>query len=153
MLIDLLGLSRYENDYERIIPYDAKVLSMPLIFIIEDNESVANSLVFFIKYLVKYDTLTANSAELAYKILMKGAMPDLIILDIKLPGMGGIDLLSKIRRVDKLKNIKVIIYSGIPENTIRKDLEAKNIFVQHIIQKPISPASLVVIITGELKEK
>jgi len=126
---------------------------VPLIFIIEDNESVANSLVFFIKYLVKYDTLTANSAELAYKILMKGAMPDLIILDIKLPGMGGIDLLSKIRRVDKLKNIKVIIYSGIPENTVRKDLEAKNIFVQHIIQKPISPASLVVIINGELKEK
>jgi CheY-like chemotaxis protein len=126
---------------------------MTLIFIIEDNESVSDSLVFFIKYLAHYDTLIANSAELAYDILMKGITPDLILLDIKLPGMDGIDFLSRIRRDTKLKDIKVIIYSGMSEDNVRKDLEDKNVFVQYIIQKPSSPKDLIAIITGELKEK
>jgi len=126
---------------------------MSLILIVEDNESVANSLVFFIKYLARYDTLIANSAELAYDTLMKGIIPDLILLDIKLPGMDGIDFLSKIRRDTKLKNINAIIYSGIPENIVRKDLEGRNIFVRHILQKPESPMKLVATITEELKEK
>jgi CheY-like chemotaxis protein len=126
---------------------------MTLIFIIEDNESVSDSLVFFIKYLAHYDTLIANSAELAYDILMKGITPDLILLDIKLPGMDGIDFLSRIRRDTKLKDIKVIIYSGLSEDNVRKDLEDKNVFVQHIIQKPSSPKDLIAIIAGELKEK
>ncbi len=126
---------------------------MTLIFIIEDNESVANSLVFFLKYLAHYDTLIANSAELAYETLMKGINPDLILLDIKLPGMDGIDFLSRIHRDFKLKDVKVVIYSGLPENQVRKDLEDRNLFVRQIIQKPSNPKYLVAMIAKELREQ
>ena len=71
---------------------------MTLIFIIEDNENIADSLAYFIKYLAHYDTLIASSAEVAYDTLMKGVTPDLILLDVKLPGMDGIDFLSRIHR-------------------------------------------------------
>ncbi len=126
---------------------------MTLIFIIEDNENIADSLAYFIRYLARYDTLIANSAELAFDTLMKVPTPDLILLDIKLPGMDGIDFLARIHRDEKLKDVKVIIYSGLPENKVREDLEGKNIFVHHIIQKPTSPSVLIALIDGELKGK
>jgi len=122
-----------------------------LIFIIEDNENIADSLAYFIRYLARYDTLIANSAELALDTLMKVSTPDLILLDIKLPGMDGIDFLSKIHRDSKLKNVKVIIYSGLPENKVREELEGRNIFIHHIIQKPTSPSALISMIDEELR--
>jgi CheY-like chemotaxis protein len=124
---------------------------MTLIFIIEDNETIADSLAYFIKYLAHYDTLIASSAEVAYDTLMKGVSPDLILLDVKLPGMDGIDFLSKIHRDARLKDVKVIIYTGMPENRVREGLEARNIFVHHIIEKPASPSGLITIIDQELK--
>lgn len=126
---------------------------MTLIFIIEDNENIADSLAYFIRYLARYDTLIANSAELAFDTLMKVVTPDLILLDIKLPGMDGIDFLSRIRRDAKLKNVKVIIYSGLSENKVREELESRNIFIHHIIQKPTSPSVLISLIDAELKGK
>ena len=124
---------------------------MTLIFIIEDNENIADSLAYFIKYLARYDTLIANSAEVAYDTLMKGVSPDLILLDIILPGMDGVDFLFKIRRDAQLKDTKVVIYTGLPEIKVREQLEARNIFGLHIIQKPVSPAVLISVIDGELK--
>lgn len=126
---------------------------MTLIFIIEDNENIADSLAYFIKYLARYDTLIANSAEVGYDTLMKGVSPDLILLDIILPGMDGIDFLFKIRRDAQLKDTKVVIYTGLPEIKVREQLEARNIFGLHIIQKPVSPAVLISVIDGELKGK
>lgn len=125
---------------------------MTLIFIIEDNENIADSLAYFIKYLARYDTLIANSAEVAYDTLMKGISPDLILLDVKLPGMDGIDFLTRIHRDPKLRDTKVIIYSGLPNNKIREELEMRNIFVNHIIQKPTRPSELIAMIDAELKK-
>ena len=130
-----------------------KILLMTLIFISEDNENIADSLAYFIKYLAHYDTLIANSAEVAYDTLIKGVTPDLILLDVKLPGMDGIDFLSRIHRDPMLRNAKVIIYTGMPENKVREELEARNIFVHHIIQKPTSPSGLIATIDAELKGK
>ena len=126
---------------------------MTLIFIIEDNENLADGLAYFLKYLARYGTLIANSAELALDTLMKIETPDLILLDIKLPGMDGIDFLSRIHRDVILKDVKVVIYTGLPEHKVREGLEARNIFVQHILQKPTSPAALVAIINKELEQK
>lgn len=45
--------------------------------------------------------ITAPSAEIALEIL-KDKMPDLVILDVMLPGMDGFTLLEKIREVSKI---------------------------------------------------
>jgi CheY-like chemotaxis protein len=125
---------------------------MTLILIIEDNENIADSLSYFIKFLSHYDTLIANSAEVAFDTLVKGVRPDLILLDVKLPGMDGVDFLSRIHRDPVLKQAKVIIYTGLPENKVREALERRNIFIDHIIQKPASPSELIALVDKELKE-
>lgn len=125
---------------------------MALILIVEDNETIADSLSFFVKNFARYNTLVANSAEVAYDTLKKGVIPDLIILDIRLPGMDGIDFLSKIHRDTQLKKIKVIIHSSLPVDKVREDLEKRNIFIHHILEKPSSPGDLIETIKEALKE-
>jgi CheY-like chemotaxis protein len=124
---------------------------MTLILIIEDNETIADSLSYFIKYLTHHGTLIANSAEVAMETLIKGIRPDLILLDVKLPGMDGIDFLSRIHRIPDLKETKIIIYTGLPENRVREALEERNIYVEHIIEKPARPSYLIGLIDKELK--
>lgn len=124
---------------------------MTLILIIEDNETIADSLSYFIKYLSHYDTLIANSAEIAIETLEMGIRPDLILLDVKLPGMDGIDFLSKMRRIDDLGESRVIIYTGLPEHRVRGALEERNIYIEHIIEKPARPSELIGFIEDSLK--
>ena len=123
---------------------------MTLILIIEDNETIADSLSYFIKYLSHYDTLIANSAEIAMETLDMGIRPDLILLDVKLPGMDGIDFLSKLRRITDINGTKVIIYTGLPEHRVRGALEERNIFIEHIIEKPARPSELIGLIEDAL---
>ena len=123
---------------------------MTLILIIEDNETIADSLSYFIKYLSHYDTLIANSAEIAMETLNIGIRPDLILLDVKLPGMDGIDFLSKLRRITDINGTKVIIYTGLPEHRVRGALEERNIFVEHIVEKPARPSELIGLIEDAL---
>ena len=127
--------------------------TMTLIMIIEDNETIADSIAYFIKYLAHYDTLIASSGELALDTLLKGVRPDLILLDVKLPGMSGIDFITRLRHDPWLKNIGIVIYSGLPAEKVRKDFEEKNIFISNILEKPITPSHLIQIIDETVKHQ
>ena len=51
-------------------------------------------------------------------------MPDLVFLDLLLPGMSGFDVLAGLKRNDKTKNIPVIILSNLGEREdIRRGLD------------------------------
>ncbi len=126
-------------------------ISMTLILIIEDNETIADSLSYFIKYLSHFDTLIANSAEIAIETLMKGIRPDLILLDVKLPGMDGIDFLSKIQRIADLPDPNVIIYTGLDENQVREALEERHIAIEHVVGKPARPSDIIGLIERSVR--
>ncbi len=59
--------------------------------------------------------LYARTGEEALKIL-ETEVPDIIILDILLPGISGFDVLEKIKADDRLKNIPVVILSNFSQN-------------------------------------
>lgn len=54
-----------------------------------------------------YETRTASDAEEALKIL-ETFSPRLIIMDLQLPGMSGLDLTRKLKADDKYKNIIIL---------------------------------------------
>ena len=56
-----------------------------------------------------YEVIVASTAEEA-DIKIKESSPDLITLDIKMPGMDGIDFLRKVREHDK--NIPIVMCSA-----------------------------------------
>ena len=59
-----------------------------------------------------FEAASVNDAEAAIKAL-DTMTPDLAILDILLPGMNGFDILSKVRKTEKTKDLPVIFLSNL----------------------------------------
>jgi len=63
-----------------------------------------------------FDLLKAVNSTEAFAILEK-EIPDIIVLDILLPGMNGLDILQKIKMQEKLRKIPTIILSNMNSQT------------------------------------
>jgi len=58
-----------------------------------------------------YDVSLAKSGELALQICAQ-EQPDLILLDVEMPGMDGFETIGRLKESDRLKNIPVIFLTG-----------------------------------------
>ena len=86
---------------------------MPKILLVEDDQFISSLLV---NRLVKEGfvvTLAKDGNEAEQVLIQEKMRPDLILLDIILPGKTGFELLEEIRGVEELKNTKVLITSNL----------------------------------------
>ncbi len=85
--------------------------SNKLILIVDDEEAIVFSLQRILELSGTYEVLTATSGEQALKEI-KQTVPDLIISDIKMPGMDGLELCKKIRSNEVTTNIPFIFLTA-----------------------------------------
>ncbi len=78
------------------------------ILIAEDDKDVMFVLEEGLK---EYEIITAFDGKEAYKKIKK-EVPDLILLDIMMPGINGAELNKRLKKESKLKEIPVIIITG-----------------------------------------
>ena len=105
---------------------------MENILIIDDNKSTIDALT---QIIVKngFHVYTADSAESGYDIFVNNPV-DLIITDFMLPGMNGIELLSKIRHINDLIPVIIITAYG----SVEKAVEAVKMGATDFIAKPFT---------------
>ncbi|PJC70963.1 MAG: hypothetical protein CO017_02595 [Zetaproteobacteria bacterium CG_4_8_14_3_um_filter_59_5] len=87
------------------------------------------------KFLVRegLTVITAASGEEALQLLGgMQSLPDVILLDLNMPGMGGVETLSRIRQT--YENQKVIVVSGYSETTL--DGTVKDLLYDGFVSKP-----------------
>ncbi|SDD19286.1 response regulator [Paenibacillus sp. cl123] len=65
-----------------------------------------------------YDTYQAGNGKLALEIV-RSSKPDLVLLDMKIPGMDGLDILKHIKSIDA--SIKVIMMTAYGELDMIKE--------------------------------
>ena len=109
------------------------------ILIVDDEPDVVEILRY---NLVKenYQVFKAYSGMEAIDLAIKN-VPDLIIMDIRMPGITGIETCRKIRLIDSLKNTPVLFLTAdSDEYTTMNAFEAG---ASHFITKPIRPAILL----------
>lgn len=82
------------------------------ILVIDDEPYLVSSLIAFLQY-EGYVTLSAFSGEDGLEIL-KANQVDLVLLDIMLPGLSGIDILMEIRAEHAYAALPVVLMSGSP---------------------------------------
>lgn len=71
---------------------------------------------------------------------------DLVILDMRLPGMPGAEILQMLRTINPL--VKVIVASGYDEQEVRRQLKGQP--TASILRKPYSADTLLTVVQTEL---
>ena len=89
----------------------------------------------------KYDVTVMNDGMTAWEWLSNDNMPDLIVSDLKMPSLGGMELLENLSNNDNFKSIPVIIHSGFEDAGKRKKCLELGAFAYLV--KPFEPEFLV----------
>ena len=96
-----------------------------------------------------YKLHLAKSGKIALNVL-KRITPDLILLDIEMPEMNGFNVMDEISRIDRIKNIPVILVTA--HSSKEYVLTAGRHGVKDYIVKPFDPELLQTKIINNLKE-
>jgi two-component system phosphate regulon response regulator PhoB len=119
------------------------------ILIVDDEEDIIE----LIQYNLKnegYSILTAEAGEQAIKIA-KQARPDLIVLDLMLPGMDGLEVTRYLRSNDQTRDLPIVILTAKGEESdIITGLE---LGANDYISKPFSPKVLTARIRAILRRR
>jgi DNA-binding response OmpR family regulator len=84
---------------------------MPLAWIVDDDEEMSHAVQLMLRML-NYGVETYQDARVAARKLASGVGPDLLILDINMPEVTGIDMLEYIRRPGGHPALPVVMLSS-----------------------------------------
>lgn len=118
----------------------ANSASPPTILMIEDHDDTA-CLVRFLLEREGYVVRHAPDGWNAKHLTETAAPPDLVILDIALPSISGLDVLRAIRTTPEWQWIPVIILTA--DTRIETMIEATDLGATEYLKKPFSPERLL----------
>ncbi|MBI1821102.1 MAG: response regulator transcription factor [Nitrospirae bacterium] len=117
------------------------------ILIIEDETLVSDLIITILVKEGYYPILAKTGAEALKKISQ--VVPDLILLDIGLPDMEGLEIPKFIRKSKKTADLPIIIITG--RNTLKDRLSGFEHGADDYLAKPFEPQELVARIRAVLK--
>ncbi len=118
---------------------------MKTILIIDDDKSVRDSLKMILEY-EHYEVEFAENGEQGVQKLDRFPV-DVVLLDVKMSGMDGIEVLTKIRQ--KNEKLPVVMISG--HGTIETAVEATKLGAFDFLSKPLDRDKLLVTIRNALQ--
>lgn len=113
------------------------------IFIVDDSATMLMSVKFFLTS-ANFMVETASDGVQALSRLNAGLKPDLIITDINMPHMGGMELIKSLRAMPRFRFTPILTLTT--ESLPEKRNEAKKLGATGWIVKPIAGAELVKVI-------
>ncbi len=114
------------------------------ILVVEDDRMVRHALVEWLG-IAGHQVSEAEDAETALAALAR-TMPDLVLSDIRMPGMSGLELLDKIRAIDS--DLPVVLITG--HGDVAMAVAAMRAGAHDFITKPYDPDHLAAIIARGL---
>jgi|GraSoi2013_100cm_1033763.scaffolds.fasta_scaffold48927_2 DNA-binding response OmpR family regulator len=114
---------------------------------VEDDPSLQNLVRITLAQLAGYAVDTAGDGFRAIELATEHT-PDLILLDLDLPGVNGIDTLKALREVEALRQVPVIFLTAASD--LLTQIELLELGALTVLQKPVRPRQLVQTITRAL---
>jgi serine phosphatase RsbU (regulator of sigma subunit) len=97
-----------------------------------------------------YDTISAENGQKALD-KAQAETPDLILLDIMMPGMDGFAVMAKLKASASLRDIPVIIISAM--NDLKSVVKGIELGAEDYLPKPFEPALLKARLSASLEKK
>jgi len=117
------------------------------ILVIDDEESMRDSCR---QVLIKagYEARTAENGHVGLQKIRE-AKPDLVLVDLKMPGMSGMELLEEIAQIDR--DIISVVITGYA--TIESAVEAMKRSAYDFLSKPFTPDQLRIVVKRGLERR
>ncbi len=116
------------------------------ILIVDDEESIRSSLERLLSY-EKFKTFTAADGAAALELAASERI-DVVLLDIKMPGMDGLEVLGKLKELRP--DLPVIIISG--HGTISTAVDATKLGAFDFLEKPIDMERLLLTVRNGINQ-
>ena len=112
---------------------------MTKILIAEDERDIRDLITFTLRF-ANYDVVAASNGEEAVTLARK-EVPDLILMDVRMPRMTGYEACAAIKLEPNLKNIPIIFLSAKGQDSeIQAGLQAG---AMEYLLKPFAPDQLI----------
>ena len=131
------------------MPSSLNSSSPPTIMVVDDSPEVLSLISSLLRD--SYKVKVANSGEKALRHIRSESTPDLILLDIMMPGLSGYDVIMEIKASPETRHIPVIFLtsmSAADDEKMGLELGAAD-----YLAKPISPPILLARVKTQLENK
>ena len=81
----------------------------PIVFLLDDSRATLSQGEALLQN--NYDVYTSSSAD-AFFLLLERVFPDVILLDVLMPGMDGFDVITKLKADPRYRDIPVMFLTG-----------------------------------------
>lgn len=123
---------------------------MPVrVLLAEDNESLSRMLQSFLAAL-ELEVFPAATGTEALRILAANDI-DLLLLDLRLPELSGVEVLQRVRKSSAWSSLPVIVMTGVYKDERHIDA-ARRLGIKHYLQKPFTRDAFLQAIQSSLTE-
>jgi DNA-binding response OmpR family regulator len=110
-----------------------------VVLVVEDDRPIGELLAGVINDEEGYSAIHVTRPTDALQTLAQ-LKPDLLVLDIGLPGMSGLELYDRVRQDERLKNVPVIFETAV---TREHGAEFRKRGIRNVLQKPFDLNDLI----------
>ena len=101
----------------RATTHVGETMPQPRILIIEDERGLIQSLTWYLDR-EGYETIVATDGQEGLR-KAQNVVPDVVLLDLMLPGMSGLDVCRELRAGERTREIPIIMITAGPRKRIR----------------------------------
>nr|MDA3930806.1 response regulator [Prolixibacteraceae bacterium] len=117
------------------------------ILIVDDKPSISDLIVQFLKNSYEIETKLDGLEALTW--LQEGNIPDLILTDLQMPNVDGIELIKKVKESGYFSDIPIIVLSS--KDSSKDRIECLKLGAEDYLMKPFNPEELLIRIEKVLK--
>ena len=106
--------------------------------VVEDSPTIVSVVKYFLE-LEGFEVLVAENGLLGLEMALR-ERPDVIVSDVKMPGMGGVDMVKALRADPGMANVRILMLTS--EASVEAETEGLAAGADDYILKPVEPRRL-----------
>lgn len=129
---------------------DSSEHSQPVVMVVDDDELATKAVV---QLLARrgFTMLSASSGIECITRLATGPTPDVLVLDVVMPNMSGLEVCQKLRTDNRFRDLPIILLTGCDD--VQTRAAGMKLGVSEFLCKPFAHHELVVRINNQLEAR